>query len=230
MTTRQHRAAQAAVQEPAADVRAREVEEQMTARPATAVSENASDVAVARTRDRFPVQPPPMNPEGSPVPAFAFSTLDLPVHEQFGAWCDNLGYFLDLTGPDDPKKGFACQQVVWDLGHLAFAHIRHDASNMTRSARHIRRDSIDHWTLSLILQGSSRTIAPSREIRGDAGLVQVHPMGKVFEGRVAASDVLMLSVPRDFCRDTAYLLDAVEFSALRGGMGRLLADYMISLN
>jgi AraC-like DNA-binding protein len=60
-------------------------------------------------------------------------------------------------------------------------------------------------------------------------MVQMHPMGRVFEARLAASEVLMLSVPRDFCRDTAHLLDAMEFSTLDGGMGRLLADYMTSL-
>jgi hypothetical protein len=40
-------------------------------------------------------------------------------------------------------------------------------------------------------------------------MVQMHPMGRVFEARLAASEVLMLSVPRDFCRDTAHLLDAI---------------------
>ena len=49
-------------------------------------------------------------------------------------------------------------------------------------------------------------------------MVQMHPMGRVFEARLAASEVLMLSVPRDFCRDTAHLLDAVDFSTLDGGM------------
>lgn len=39
----------------------------------------------------------------------------------------------------------------------------------------------------------------------------------------------MLFVPRDLCRDMTHVLDAVSFTQLEGGMGRIFADYMISL-
>ena len=137
---------------------------------------------------RLPVPRPKSPKVGSRLPndrrfpAFEFSTLDLPAREQFGAWRDNIGYFFDLMGPDDLKAGFACQQVAWDLGNLAFADIRHDTTTMTRIARHIRRDLVDHWLLSLRLQGSFKTVTPSGTFDGDAGRVQVHPLGKPFEG------------------------------------------------
>jgi AraC-like DNA-binding protein len=136
---------------------------------------------------------------------------------------------LDFVQPDDTTAGFDGTQVVWDLGDLALAQVSTKGLDFRSLPGHIRRDPIDHWLLTLIREGRSQTIAPSRSFIGDAGSVQVHPLGRVFEGHVTDSELLLLFVPRDFCRDTVHVLDAAEFSVLDRGMGRLLADYLTSL-
>jgi len=119
--------------------------------------------------------------------------------------------------------------VVWDLGSFALGHFKADAERVTRRAQHVRRDSLDHWMIDLILKGSYITSAASREFDGSAGSVHVHFLGHEFDSRVSKLESLKMWVPRDFCRDTAHLLDAAAFSTVEGGMGRLMADYMVSL-
>lgn len=178
---------------------------------------------------RIMAEPTSVVPERIPVPRFEFSTRELPPKDQFAAWRQSFATMLDFAEPSDTAVGFAGTQVTWDLGDLALAQVSTNGLDFTSLAGHIRRDPIDHWLLTLIREGRSQTITPSRSFDGDAGSVQVHPLGRVFEGSVTDSEMLLLFVPRDFCRDLGWGLDVVEFSVLRGGMGPLLADYLTSL-
>lgn len=178
---------------------------------------------------RITAGPTPVVPLRTPIPRFEFSTRELPPKDQFAAWRQSFATVLDFAAPSDIAAGFAGTQVIWDLGDLALAQVRTDGLDFTSLAGHIRRDPIDHWLVTLVREGRSRTVTPSRSFDAGAGSVQVHPLGGVFEGSVTDSEMLLLFVPRDFCRDMGWGLDAAEFSVLRGGMGRLLADYLTSL-
>ncbi len=188
-----------------------------------------AETIVAQAPNRVAVRPPPMVPERSPVPTFEFSTLDLPREEQFAAWRRSYAPIVDLIGPDNFAVGFAGKQVIWDLGSLVLSRVRTDGLGFASLAGHVRRDPIDHWLISLMLKGSSKTVAPSRTFDGEPGSVQIHPLGRVFEGHLTDSEMLQLFVPRDFCRGMAHVLDAAEFSKLGSGMARLFADYITSL-
>lgn len=161
--------------------------------------------------------------------AFEFSTLDLPAEEQFAAWRQNLAPMVNLADPDDPLSGFVGSQIVWDLGGLAFAHVKSDGLRYTSLAARFQRNPIDHWLLSLMLDGRCQTAAPRGTFDCNPGSVQVHSLGKSYSGSHTAAEILVLIVPRDFCRSMVHVLDAAEFSTVGSGMGNLLADYMISL-
>ena len=92
-----------------------------------------------------------------------------------------------------------------------------------------RRDPIDHWLISLMLKGNSRTVTPSRTFAEHPGSLQIHPLGKAFEDALTDSERLQLFVPRDFFRGMTHLLDAAEFSVRDDGMAKLLAGHMINL-
>ena len=57
----------------------------------------------------------------------------------------------------------------------------------------------------------------------------MHSLGKPYNVYHTDAETLVLMVPRDFCRGMVHVLDAAEFTTIAGGMGNLLADYMISL-
>ena len=115
---------------------------------------------------------------------------------------------VDLIEPENSAIGFAGKQVIWDLGSLAFSHIKTGRLGFAGLARHVRRDPIDHWMITVLLRGSGQTVAPSRAFDGDAGSVAIHPLGKVFEGYLTDSEFLSLFVPRDFCGGMAHVLEA----------------------
>ncbi len=163
------------------------------------------------------------------LPAYELATHDLPPGYQFEAWRNNFAPMLEFDEPDDVTVGFGGRQVTWDLGCLAFSHIETDALGFVSLPGHTRRDPLDHWTLTTLLYGSVNTVAPARTFEGGAGVVQVHPLGRPFEGTVTNSEMLMLFVPRDFCAEVTGALNAAEFSNLSTGMGRLFTDYMFGL-
>jgi AraC-like DNA-binding protein len=179
--------------------------------------------------NRSALQLPRTSREKSPVPSFEFSTTAFPSSEQFSAWRASYAPMVDLIEPDGLSIGFAGEQVLWDLGNLAFSRVRTDGLGFASLAGHLRRDPIDHWLISLMLKGNSKTVASSRTFEGHVGAVQIHPLGKTFEGCLTKSEMLQLFIPRDFFRGVAHILDAGEFSARSDGMARLLAEYLVDL-
>ncbi|RCW82396.1 helix-turn-helix domain-containing protein [Phyllobacterium bourgognense] len=161
--------------------------------------------------------------------AYELTTHDLPPGYQFEAWRTNFASILELNTPEDVTVGFGGKQVTWDLGCLAFSRIKTDALRFASLRGHTRRDSLDHWTLTMLLHGSVNTIAPTRTFEGGAGVVQVHSLGRTFEGTVTDSEMLTLFVPRDFSYEVTNTLSGAEFSTLDTGLGRLFSDFMIGL-
>lgn len=166
---------------------------------------------------------------GAPIPHFAFSTDDVEGPDQFDAWRHNFAPMLDLTPSGEAPTSFFGRQVIWDLGCLALASISTEDLNFASLPGHVRRDPLDHWMMTLFLDGGAETAAADRSFSGGPGSVQVHPLGRQFEGHVSDSQMLMMFVPRDFCRELASTVGAAEFSTLNGGMGNLFADYLAGL-
>ena len=161
--------------------------------------------------------------------AYRVKTYDHPRDAQFEAWRNNFASMLEFDEPDDARHGFDGNQIFWDLGSLAFSRIRTDALKFASLPGHTRRDPLDHWALTMPLHGSISTVASSGAFEGDAGMVQVHSLGRTFKGSVTTSEMLMMLVPRDFDPEVAAALNMVEFSALNTGMGHLLSDFFVAL-
>lgn len=160
---------------------------------------------------------------------FEFSTTQLPHKDRFHAWRESYASIFDLNRPEEVASGFSGYHRVWDLGSLIFSRVRTDGLEFAGLAGRVRRDPLDHWLFTLLLNGHSMTVAGSTHLVGDAESVQLHSLGRAFGGNVSRSQMLMLFVPRDLCRDVAHVLDAAAFARLKGGMGRIFADYMVSL-
>lgn len=167
--------------------------------------------------------------QDGPIPHFEFSTDELSQADQFDAWRHNFAPMLDLTPVANRPEPMVGRQVIWDLGCLAFTSISTEALRYASLPGRVRRDALDHWMMTLILDGEASTVAGERSFAGGAGEVQLHPLGQPFEGRVSDSHMLMLLIPRDFFQEQAGALSLAEFSTLGGGMGLLLADYIIGL-
>lgn len=149
--------------------------------------------------------------------------------DQFPAWRDSYAPMVDLLAPDRQSAGYAGKQVLWDLGGMAFSHVHADGVAFARLAKDARRDVVDHWLVSLLVRGRSKTVTSARAFDAQPGAVQVHALGKPFRGHVSDCEMLQLFIPRDFFRGMANLLEAVEFSTIDKRLGALFADHMMSL-
>ena len=145
-----------------------------------------------------------------------FSTLDLAPAEQFEAWRQFNAPVIEMV-LDDGVNDFPAVQTVWDLGSFIFTQASLPGAGHRRSWRHVAKDPLDHWCLVLPLDGESRLPLGFRSL------------ARPFEGAAADAGVLSLFIPRDLFGGESSMLDQVPTTIPDTGLGRVLADYLISL-
>jgi AraC-like DNA-binding protein len=180
------------------------------------------------THARLPEQRPDHG-SASFLPSFEFSTAGLPRPDQFAAWHNSFAPILELADTDPTTDTFNGRQKLWDLGSLVLAQINTDSLAFSSLPGHVRRDPVDHWTVTVLLSGQMRTDAARSAFTAGPGEVQIHSLGRSFTGVVDKSEMLMLFVPRDLSLETLATLGSAEFSTLGTGMGRLFSDYLIDV-
>jgi AraC-like DNA-binding protein len=177
------------------------------------------------------VEAEPIAPRPQVLPSFDFSTGGKTRSEQFDGWRSSFGAMLELTDIEQTTGEFTGRQTLWDLGSLVLAEITTDSLAFSSLPGHIRRDPVDHWTMTLVKSGRIQTETARHTFGSGPGEVHVHSLGRVFDGVVPeTSEMLMLFVPRDFSVETAVTLGQSEFSTLSTGMGRLFSDYLIDVS
>lgn len=184
--------------------------------------------AAGQPHTNLAVSMPVKAPSDLPIAPYEFWTASTPKKERFDAWRHSFSCILELSTAEKEPADFHGRQLLWDLGDLAFSRIQTDGLNFSSAARSHGR-SLDHWQMTLLLHGNATTVTPTGSFDGRSGIVQIHPLGRPFHGRVSDSEMLVLWIPRDLCRDSARLLDAAEFSTLDTAMGRMFAAFMIGL-
>jgi AraC-like DNA-binding protein len=161
--------------------------------------------------------------------SFEFTTGELPEPHQFEAWRSNFTSVFELEALRDTTGGFTGKQLIWDLGCFGFSEMTTDALAFERARPEPRREPLDHFILSVLLSGNSRTESVGGTFHGSAGVVQVHSLGRSFRGTLTDCEMLMLFVPRDFCPQVTQVLSAAEFTTLDSGMGQLFHDFVVAL-
>lgn len=155
-----------------------------------------------------------------------FSTLPLPTRQQFDAWCGWFQPVFDVDVPaDGAGAGFEGEITVLGIGHATLSRVRAQRLRALRGPRNIRRDPIDHWSI---------TIGGSETRLTHAGAVTMIPartpfivsLGAPVESEREADDRLQLYLPRDHFASLAPVLDRVRGTPLRGAAGGLLSDYL----
>ncbi|WP_431323630.1 helix-turn-helix domain-containing protein [Rhizobium sp. YTU87027] len=163
------------------------------------------------------------------LPSFEFSTTGLPRAEQFAIWHNSFAPMLELSDIEPMTANFKGRQRLWDLGSLVLAEISTDRLAFSSLPGHVRRDPVDHWTMTVLLSGQIRTGTARTAFTAGPGEVQVHSLGRSFDGVVDKSEMLVLFVPRDLSLETSATLGSAEFSTLGTGMGRLFSDYLVDV-
>jgi AraC-like DNA-binding protein len=171
--------------------------------------------------------PPPISePQG--LKSLEFSTRDFSPSDRFDAWRQTFSPAFDLL-PNGKTPDFRGNYRVWDLGGMAFQIIETDSLRFASQAGQVGKDPLDHWIVSLFVTCSGTTVADRAILENVSGVPQLSALVDPFQGQLTRGRLLLLYIPRDMCRESAHLLDAASITLMRDGMGRIFADFMLSL-
>jgi AraC-like DNA-binding protein len=106
-------------------------------------------------------------------------------------------------------EGFDGYNEIWPLGPMALMRNTAPAMTFERSARHVRRDAIDHWVIRVARSGRSQLRIGDATFRAGPGRPLLFTLGQPHEGERSEADWISLYIPRD------------SFPELSAGLGRL---------
>ena len=164
------------------------------------------------------------------APALAFSTASEPAARQFAFWqhC-NHGVVDVARDVDSHDQGFSACGSLWRLGGLALSNSASQACRYRRAASHIRRDSLDHWVVSVIQRGTRSLRSDDKVVINEPGAAVITSFDRPYETMRDDSAWLQLYIPRDTLPALGQAIDIMRFRRLDGPMGALLQDYILLL-
>lgn len=171
-------------------------------------------------------------PRGT-APAVAFSTRSLPPAQQFDAWRENCGAVVELFPPAESAQDYQAAFKMWSFGHFALSAVQAPAARFQRSARHIRRDDLDHWMVHVARRGSQTLQSGDAATAVGAGRPHILSLDRPLDGARSEIDWLCLFVARDafpaFGPTFGPAFDACRDQPLEPAMGGLLVSYLEGL-
>jgi AraC-like DNA-binding protein len=156
-----------------------------------------------------------------------FSTLPLPVLEQFEAWCRWYRPAFEVQPLRPLFDGFPATNWNWTLNGLTVSRIHSPPTLVGRPRSVIRRSPTDHWAITLSERSASDVQVRDMALEVPAGSPLVLSLGE--EMRITRSeddDRVQLLLSRDHFGGIAHVLESVKGATLPTSQGRLLADFM----
>lgn len=158
-----------------------------------------------------------------------FSTDGVEARHQRDHWVGTYDSFNRLEVLDGAAQGFAARNEVWSLGDVAVMRNLGPAVAFERTARHIRRDSLDHWVIRVTRSGRARHRVGDRCLDAPPHVPLIFSLGEPYCGERNEADWVSLYVPRDSFPELSSCLGRLGAGAIDTVGGRMLADYIFSL-
>jgi AraC-like DNA-binding protein len=155
-----------------------------------------------------------------------FSTRQLTKPRQFNAWRDWYAGSFEVTALDVPDRGFAAESEVWKLNGVALVSVSAPPLYATRTKSLIRRDSTDHWVITVGKRAATGLVLENDQILIPAGVPFVLSLGNFFANRRGLDTRLQLNIARDKFSAISPALDAARGRALSTPLGGMLAEYI----
>lgn len=162
-----------------------------------------------------------------------FSTKYLDVQDRFSAWRDSVSVIYDVESYDEKteERYFAHMNSML-LDDVIIMHCRLGAQIFNRSAQRIAEDGVDHYQLHVFLAGSAEMKLGGREVDAGKGEWVIQDHADTIHSKMTDYEVLNIFIPRRRLAPLLRTPDSMHGTILAAdtGAGRLLADYVISLN
>ena len=158
-----------------------------------------------------------------------FTTHSLKQRDQAGAWRTWFEPVFDVipSKADDPS--FPARNTVWKLDELVISRVSAPAVHVQRTPAHVRRNPVDHWVLTYCQKGETTIQTRRRTLNGRPAVPFLWSLAEPSETVRTDTERLQIFLSRDVFRDIAPVLDAARGAVLDTPLGRLLGDFMLSL-
>ena len=158
-----------------------------------------------------------------------FTTLSMRRQDQHEAWRERFRSIFEVTPLDSDIGNFVANNTTWKLNDLLVSRVRAPAVRVRRTPTDIRRNPVDHWVLSYCQQGEMAIRTNRATLRARRGVPFLWSLGEASEAERTETDRLQLFLSRDVFRDIALVLDTARGAVLDTPLGRLLGDFLLSL-
>jgi AraC-like DNA-binding protein len=158
-----------------------------------------------------------------------FTTSSMPQRHQYEAWREWFRPVFDVIPRDSGPNCFVASNVAWKLDDLVVSRVAAPAVRVHRTPTHIWRNPLDHWVLSYCHRGETAIKTKRGVLRSRPGTPFLWSLGEASETERTETERVQLFLSRDVFRDIAPVLDAACGTALDTPLGRLLGDFMLSL-
>jgi len=165
------------------------------------------------------------------VPASFFTTSTVKPHEQFAAWRESIGVFLDVRVKDGEPPSFNANVEGYLLEDVFLSRCKAGAQKFDRPALKIARDSIDHYMIQLVLDGRIEMYRPSGQLVVPTGGLVAFDLAEVMDTFNSDFDLISIIVPRRRLAPMLAEPDSQQGARVdpQSGSGKLLANYVVTL-
>lgn len=149
--------------------------------------------------------------------------------EQFDFWrsCSRL---VDLARPPaSGPQGFEAEETTWRIGPMALMTAHVAACAYRRTATQIKRDGLDHWTISVAAGGARRFRTEAGAVVMKPGAAYVTSLAAPYEVERTRSSWIHLFVPRDSLPCQVGSRAGSQPLVLESATGQVLREYMATL-
>ncbi len=152
----------------------------------------------------------------------------MPTEHQLEAWRGWFTAVFEVMPLQSADKGFAASNEIWVLDGFAVSRVFAPPLNATRTKTLIRRNPVDHWSLTLG-QATTGIKIPNASLVAPARVPFIVSLGHELVSERNQDNRLQIYLSRDSFADIGPLLDAAVGAPVETRLGLLLADYMLLL-
>jgi len=161
--------------------------------------------------------------------AETFSTSNLPAPQQFDAWTGWIDGAYDVVSSDSSSNSFNAACQIWQIGGGLLTCVRAPASRLERSVRHIRRNPLHHWIITLGRYATTVVSSRDTTFAVPPGTPFVLSLADEWTSEWSEDERLQLCLSRDQFGHLAPELDRARGVALNTTIGCIFADYLVLL-